>query len=459
MRPNGQLGFDAQETANEVRQTFGLPIFVYIVIHSILFMHNLFVPGVILRGDRAGQRLAAIESFIETPGRLPQLVLETGWPGDWLAHGLIWWMGGPLLLVLVQIGLGVATIAATVGIARALGAAPAAASTAGIVAAVLPGGIMNPHLLVTETWFTAAIALAAWAFVEAVRRDRAALVVVGMLLLALGGLIRQQGLIFAPTAFVALWFVAPRLRRAAALGVLAAVAISPGVWLGWRYWLGEIGMGETRFDVAYNLRLRAERVLGMAGFDEVEVSQRIDASHFSLVDFIEVAGHYPAAVMRSYIGDLVNVILNPGANHLFVIYLNLIENPSNQDFMYWLSLRDEHGFIAVMQNIYYQGLGFIFALAIMSVIHFGALVAAATGVWYIARYSSPADKRAAWVVFALFATVVATFFGAGLFRWMLRSPLEPLVAAFAGLGLFMLYRLISTRRHRRPDRAVKARGS
>lgn len=421
------------------------PLAVYLLLHAGLVLHNLAVPDAIMRGDRAGQRVDHIESFLAAPDEVGRLVLATGWPGDWLAHGLAWWAGGPLLVVLVQIGLSATAVAATVGIAQALGAGTAASATAGMLAAALPGGIMNPHLLVTESWYTAGFALALWAFAEAVRRDRPGLVVGGMVLMAAAALIRPQGMILAPIAFGILCLVAPHLRRSALIGVIIAVAIAPGLWVGWRNTqTGELGLGPSSFDLPLNLCVRAKRAIQMGDLDRTELG-RCDR-RMGLGDFLNFTWQHPIPIARTYVTDSSNMLLNPGANHLFGHYLKIIQTPGWAQVRYWQRLVDEKGPGSLLGAVMAQGAGLITVLLLMGAIHATALLGAALGAWHVKAYGARSAQRAGVLMLVLALAQIATTFATGAVRWAHRAPLEPLIAASAGLGLHWAYTKLRQRR-------------
>jgi len=426
-------------------EMFAWPLVAYLLLHAGLAAHNFLVPGAIMRGDRAGQRLNFIESFVAAPSKLPQIMLASGWPGDWLAHGLLWLMGGSMLVVFVQIMLGALAITATIGIARALGAGTAAAATAGMLAVALPGGIMNPHLLVNESWFAAMVALGLWSLAEAVRRDRGALVIGGMLLMGAAALIRPQGMILAPVALGILYFISPSLRRNAFVGALLAIAIAPGLWLGWRYLqTGEFGLGPSGFDLASNLRLRINRAADIAGLRDRAIDTQSGGPRVTIREFLVFAWQYPIAVIQSFLSDLFNFIFNPGANHLFGHYLKMIQTPD--DYGYWKRILDTKGLLGLFSAILAQGMGLLFTLLLMGLVHVTALFGAAMGLWYVIKYSTRPAQSVAFLILALTATQVAATFVAGIVRWAHRAPMEPVVAALAGIGLYWAYCMLRNRR-------------
>ena len=411
----------------QVGRPVALPIAVYLALHAILLLHNWAVPDVLLRGDRSGQRLENVTAFLNAPGDLDQLMLATGFPGDWLAHGLVWLAGGPLFLVLCQVALGAVSVVATVRIAQILGAAPFAASLAGLLAVVMPGGIMNPHLLVTESWYTAGFTAAIWLAGAAIQQNRRSLVIGSMLLFALAGATRPQGMVLPLAALALIWFAAPSLRRPAVIGALLALLVTPGIWLGWRLAeTGEFAFGSSSFDLAYNLRNRIEKAV--PGLD-------LATDRIGLTEFLTLAAQHPVALAKSYVVDAVNFVLNPGTNHIFGHYLELVSTPESTH--YWRNAVIKGGVGGLLEALWTHK-GVLAVIVLGGVLHLAIVAGALAGIVRALRDHSTVVRRFAAIVLVLALVQFATTFASGIIRWAHRAPLEPVIAAFAGLGLCWL---------------------
>jgi hypothetical protein len=426
-----------QSYARELPYGFDKPVIrigvllclAFIGIHACLFLFDIANPGAFLRGDRAIDRLDHINQLLSA--RSPTIAgaaLNSGVPGDFLQHAVLYAIGGRQLLIVSQIALGVLTLVLVyLFVARALASVKIGAAAAALVI-VMPGGLLNPHLLVTESWFTAFLVAGTISICWAVVRSRGTLsygyLYLGFACLGLASSIRPQGLLIPLVLAAYIATVVPSARRASLLAALLAYGIFPISWMALRLLLvGDFGLGPSNADLQTNLALRADRILLLP----------LDSTgRLGLLPFIELAMAHPLAFLNTLYTDAFNLLLNPGANHLFGYYLGLGETP---DGFSWLKTRDQLGMAGVIAELLRRN-GLLVALfAVWAAIHATLLF----GVGRAGALVSRAGRQTPtwiWIVLIVIVTTLLSGFAAGLVRWNLRSGVEPLLAILAAYGLF-----------------------
>jgi hypothetical protein len=140
---------------------------------------------------------------------------------------------------------------------------------------------------------------------------------------------------------------------------------------------------------------------------------------------------HPLAFLNTLYTDAFNLVLNPGANHMFGYYLGLGETP---DGFSWLKTRDQFGIAGVVAELFKRNGPLVALFAIWTIIHAVVLFGVGRAGLIILR----AHRGAApwiWIVMIVIATTLMSGFAAGLVRWNLRSGAEPLLAILAAYGL------------------------
>lgn len=424
-------------------QTAGLlrvarvPLLLYFALHAALFAFDLQHPEAFLRGDRAGPRLELVQQAQQAgAGGLGQLFLTTGLPGDYIVFVPFYGPFGPYGVILAQLLAGALTLLITAGLAITLGASARTATAAGILYCLLPGALMDPHLLVTETFFTTAFAGALWALAHAARTGSNRGVWLGMGLLALSAFIRPQALPLGLVAAVPLFVISRPLRRDAVLAPLLWLLVFPGTWLLWRYLqVGEFGLGPSMFDIGINLKIRADRmalITPIPGWVPMDWTSP-NPARMTAAAFLDLGLHYPRALLSTLASDLMNFVANPGANALFGIYLQYY-TPSS-DVFFWKHTIDSGGLPAVIREVFGNSsngrLALVFVLT-------GVLQALAVGGAVLGTIHVLVRREtlsAASVVILVCLAESAVVFVAGIVRWTHRAPLEPVIAALAVIGL------------------------
>jgi hypothetical protein len=398
---------------------------LYLCVHGGLFLFDLSDPAAFLRGDRGMSRFAKIQEVLQAdPHSFQNAILNLGPPGDFLQHALLYGIGGSYALIAFQIALQLLTLVVVYTVATRLTGNVIAAMAAGLFLIVMPGALMNPHLLTTETWFTGFLMLGMALILFSMDSDgrivSTSSCYAGFVGLALASAVRPQGILVPFVIAGCLSIVLRQNARKVFAGALLSCAIFPVSWMTLRFLLvGDFGLGEYDADFAMNLALRADRILGVP----FETTGRL-----SLSAFAAIALAHPAATVNSIYSDALNLIFNPGANHLFGYYLRLFDG---HDGFYWYDVRDKSGLVGVVVELLKQNATFLVLFVIWTILHLTILSGVAVALWRGHRMRS-----SLWIAVAVAATLIVSAFAAGQVRWDHRAATEPLLALLAAYGWF-----------------------
>jgi hypothetical protein len=405
-----------------------LPVGIaYFCIHGALFLYDVRNPSAFLSGDRSTGRIVRIADFISAPSDYWTLLVHP-FPGDFAVHAILYRLGGQYFVIGAQIFLQFAILLGVyLCISRLLGRA--AAVFGGLLLIVMPGALMNPHMLVTETWFSAFLSLGVLFFCLAIN-DRRELKSTSYLLaafvsLALATFIRPQGLLLPISMALALTTIIKRGRTPILIGVAASYLIFPLSLMIIRFLTaGDFSLGESEADLGTNLLLRANRVLYNSF---LEPGQKL-----TILQFLKIAVAHPLATLNTFYADAANLFLNPGSNHLVGSYLKLYDP---KDFRFWVSMLDRAGPVGVIGQILREDLPFLTTFAVWMIIHMIVLVGVSAACFQALRWKRNTPPWV-WLVLVATFTYLVTAFAAGQLRWSHRTGVEPLLVILAAWGFF-----------------------
>jgi hypothetical protein len=404
--------------------------FAFLCVHGGLFLFDLAHPDAILHGDRAHGRLKTIMGILEaTPAELPNRIFNStsGVPGDFLQHTVLYGIGGPYLVIVCQIILQMLTLVMIYVAAVRLTGKTAVAVAAGLFMVVMPSTLMNPHLLTSETWFAALLTAGALLVFQSVDPARQSIIAryyyPGVIILALASAVRPQGLLVPAVVAICLLIWARRDYGKIIAGVFLGYLIFPVAWMTARFLvLGDFSIGGSDASLVTNLAIREDRILSLP----IETHATMTPA-----EFLQLAAAHPWATFNTFYSDVLNLLFNPGINHVLTYYLGMF--PFQHAF--WEGVRDRSGLLGVAVELLRQNGGFVALFAIWTVIHFTIVLAAG-----ISAFQAIRDGRQApmWVHISLAVTVliIGCALAAGEVRWNHRAGVEPLLALLAAYGLF-----------------------
>jgi hypothetical protein len=417
-----------RKTAPTTRWLFWVCM-VFLCVHGGLFIFDVTDPSAFIRGDRALDRLAEVNQLLRaSPNSYLPIILNTGAPGDFLQQAVLYSIGGRLFVIFCQIALQLLILVSTCFAALRITKSETIAIVTGAFLLVMPGTLMDPHLLTTETWFTLFLSIGTLSVCQAISADgriiSTFLYYIGFVSLALASSIRPQALL-VPFAIATYLSVAlPRDRGTICAVGLLSYAIFPISWMTLRFlFAGDLSLGASNADLAFNLGLRADRILALP----LETTGRLDVR-----TFFGIAASHPWASLNTIYSDALDLILNPGANHVFGYYLGLFKTP---DGFSWGQIRDQSGVRGVLTELVRTNAGFLVLFVTWTLIHLTVLSGLAIAA-FRAVNGRGRTPLWIWIVFIVVATIVASSFGAGLLRWSHRAGIEPLLALLAAYGLF-----------------------
>jgi hypothetical protein len=412
---------------------------LYLCIHGLLLVYDLGHPAALLVGDRSLLRMEKVTALLAAPpGSGLDVVVRSGAPGDYVLHAALFALGGAPLIIVTQLLVQLVTLVVTYVLARRLTGSARIAAASALLLMVMPGALMNAHLLATETWFAVFLTIGTLLLCLAIgdsgrscgssrssRSSTWAITVCGFVALAAAAFVRPQGLFVPAAAALCLVAVRPRAAGQVAFGLAVCYALFPLSWIALQ-WLaaGQFGVGASDADLGTNLLIRANRMSGLP-FDA-------PGEPLGLLAFLDIAAAHPAATLKTFYTDILNLVFNPGINHVFGLYLGLFD--AVQDRAFWSRTIDQTGAVGVVNEILRQSPTFLAIFVTWAIVH--ALVLVGTAVAAV-RAIAAGQRAPQWIrlVLAVVAVTIASALVAGLVRWAHRSGAEPLLALLVAWGL------------------------
>jgi len=411
-------------------RSFQLAFGAAALLHMGLVAWSIADPSRLLLGDRAITRLKAMQALLESSARLP-VMLQLGAPGDYGVQAFLWSVGGPGLLLAVQLAAFLGSLVLLYWMMRQLDI-PARASGVAIVAyAVLPSNLHQPHTLMSEALFNPLVIVVG---LGAVR-------IFGERSLGLGRatwwgaaagcavLIRAVFLPVLPALSAVL--IAIRGARWRALALANVLAIFPlGIWAGIAHLHGQpFELGGQNFGFRWNLEKRMQR-MGSLGGSPIPASLEHSAG---LADYLAYAFANPVPFARIHATDVANLVVNPGVNHTFGRFLHLF--PMDESTSYWPHLVETQGFLAAARELARRQPA---RIACNAVVTLAWLAFLAVALWGANDLGRGPHRPVACALGLILALVCAGSFAADAVRWGHRSPGEFALAVFFAAGLARL---------------------
>jgi len=411
-----------------VRETgFRFGVLPVALLHLGLSIWSLADPVRVGIGDRAVGRLERAQSLAASSDRIG-FALEQGWPGDYGLHALFLGLGGLPLLLLSQLALFMGTLVLLYVAVRRLAVPPWAAGVAVTAYALLASNLHQPHTVVTEAIFSPAVAVIVFGLAESLRAQslsaRRAIMLGAASAVAIA--LRAVFLPVLPVLSVFLW--ATRSARLGPLLLANFIALIP--LLTWSAVQAAhdqpVKLGGEGFSLEHNLAGRMRRMNAMGGD---AVPERL-AQEAGVGDYLAYSVANPAPFVRASVTDGVMLIVNPGVNLVYGVFLGLFDR--SEDTAYWVPLMDEHGPVVVGMELLRREPARLFWNTFGVVTWATFCLVSLVGVVRMAR--GP-DRSLALALCLLLAVLSAATFASHAVRWSQRSPMEFALAIFFAVGL------------------------
>lgn len=416
-------------------------------VHLAMYGYDLAHPDRFMNADRANERFMAVQGFVQalqSGGDVPGYLASRGIAGDWLPHALLYLAGGQYLIIAVQIALVLVSVLCVREMGMRLGLSEPRAAGAALLYGLLPHTLVLPHTLSSEAL---SVPLVVVSFALAMRGIAPAQQAWAGLAIGLSTLVRPVTMLWPPVyaAF------APATWRARAAYLL--VALAPlAVWVGFIYQAtGQLSTGPSGHNLAYNLNLRAERIVESMPAAERPVLPP-GRNTMSLREYLGFAAEHPRAVLAHNVRDLLVLGFKPGIERLVLDYLALFpeERKAVQDSAAgWRAQVDQHGLARGLLEVFRKSPGLV-SISAMSAALFAVLMALALlgAAAALRRGAPPVIRRQRLLLVAFVLYVVATAQVVDAAQSRHRAPAEFALCLLALAGWSLLAR--SSRSGRSP---------
>lgn len=408
--------------------SFAVLLLGFAALHVAMIAYDLGHPERFLNADRAVSRLQVIERFSEAwhaGADLRPFLAGGGIVGDWLPQAILHLAGGPLAVIVAQVLLALAAIFWVREIALRLALPEAAARAAAVLYGLLPHTLVLPHQLSSEALFVPLVVLSFALVLRGASPSRQAAAGLAM---GMAVLVRPITLAWPAIHALCAWRARPAARLAYLLAGLAPLAL----WVLFVHsQTGEVSMGPSKHDLAWNLHQRVQRMAPQ--LPPAERFADAGRERLSLGEYARFVLSHPGPAAAHAARDMMALGLKSGIERVVVDYLDLypgsrgLQDPSSG----WRKRLEQHGVARGLWQIAqeYPGLftasfgGAALFIAFMALALVGALRFLRTG-------------RVMLVIFVLYVFATATVVDAAQSRH--RAPAEFALCILAVTGFWAL---------------------
>ena len=426
---------------------------LFLLLHSGFLVQGFSNPESFMAGDRAATRLEKIRYVFLgdshrpdadavsvqaptdlSPGvfSLKARLIETGTPGDYAIHGVFYRLGGEFGVIVVQLVCWYIALLCLYQLALLIGCSARFALLAVILYMILPGSLIYPHELASESLYNPLTLIGMYALCS--HREsgfRYWKLLLGVSLLALAIALRFQ-LVLYPFVLAMVIAVYDRQRRIPQIALICAISfLIPISWaLFVKSQTGEARIKSSDNDVALEFYKTAQRVSSVGNFEFDETNYPDHTMGVS--EFVGFISKHPTAYLRLKALHVVNLAANPGIYSLMGHHLNLLEGAG--DKQYWQQLRNREGYGGVLREIIQRGPGLAITIALSLVAWCLFLLMAVLGFFIFLRNPIPMKgTKAVLLSFAIYSCVIVQV--SNDVRWGHRTPIEFFLAILCVIAL------------------------
>ncbi len=310
-----------------------------------------------MAGDRATARLEKIE-FVFGDGDLSQTPLagrlvKAGTPGDYIFQGVLYSLGGKPLVIAVQLLLAYLALLFTYQLALLIGCSPRMAFAAVLLYMVLPGSLILPHELASESLYNPLVIIGLCLICKTLEEPfHAPTFCLGLFLLAVAIGVRVM-LVLYPFLLTFIFGFAGRQHRTLRIALVLAICfIIPLAWaLFVRTQTGQMSVKSHDNNPTLEFYKTAESmaVVGHYEFD----GAAYPSGTMPAGEFLGCIAKHPVAYAKLKAMHTANLVLNPGIYSLLGHHLRLLEGAGDTKF--WKGVRDREGYPGVLREIIHRG--------------------------------------------------------------------------------------------------------
>ncbi len=425
--------------------------FAFIVVHGLLLGFGLANEDSLLSGDRANSRNATISyvfdidkiggdnvsretrSTMDPMLHIGDRILKSGHPGDYLISGVILKLTNDKILVLFQLLLALVSTFCVYALLLYFGFSVRAATLTTLFYLLLPGSLLPPHQLSTESLFIPCAIIGCYLLIISDKNPGLGIAFLsGLLLFSVAIFVRPQ-LIFFPLLLVVVYllFSAKKLNTIF-FTIIPVSLLFSAIWVvvvvsnDVRFTLGgeDRSFGKTLFETAEQM--------AMSGDFEFASDAYLTRS-MPLSDFSKLVIDNPISYLRQRSISTVSFVVNPGTYALVARHLKYIDK--NHNTFYWQHLRARAGIFKSLVEIVKRGPMFSFLIISTALIWCLVVFSAVVGLLSFIK-----DKEVGWfpksllLSLAAYQVAVVTLLSVGA-RWQQRSLVDFIIIILALYGL------------------------
>jgi hypothetical protein len=334
---NENMAYEMAQTEYiETKQTPWKILIFFLAVHSLMLIYDSTHPGVFFHADRAYYRWDVSQGFVSalTKGEVVEFLSSNGLAGDYLFHGLLFFLGGRNAIIIFQVFLALLSGYAVYRIAQLIGLKHKPASVASTLYLALPHTLIYPHQIASEALHCPLLVISLWLIARFWDQKNAFDLVGSSVVLSLATFIRPITLLwpFVPAAVL--------LSRKKAMTSFAYLLLAFVPMILWFSFMlvntGHLTFGESNRDMGHNLYQRIWRMSDAmdatsASSVRAEFLNQGNKGVISLPQYLHFVAEYPGAFISHALRDTFMFSFKSGIERITIDYLE-IDNVNRKSF-------------------------------------------------------------------------------------------------------------------------------
>ena len=423
---------------------------LFVVVHGAIFIHGVLNADSFLAGDRAAGRLETInyvfshpstdltypvltlEPGAESNSTILSRIFESGNPGDYIIQGLLFSVGDRHLVVTFQLLLTFISIYCVYFFVIILRRSPAYAMAGAVIYTLLPGNLIIPHELASESLFTPIVVIGFFMLIYYVeKKPRTWVLATGLLLLTAANFVRPQLGLYP---FVLIVIFAACYHQQWKRHVALILVISFSIPAGWGLYsfsnTGNFNSGGKNHGPGIAFYKTAKRMStnGDYPFDPTAYP----SGKMSVKEIAAEVIKHPFPFLKLKTTEALVLIINPGTYSVAAHHFNLLAGAG--DTAFWKELRDREGITGMALEIFRRGpalIAVIFAgTLVWCLILLGTLIG---GITFLRERISTTASKAILVSYLFYGLIIVLV--SSETRWTHRNPVEFVIVILFITGL------------------------
>ena len=423
---------------------------LFVVVHSAIFIHGALNADAFLAGDRAVGRLETINYVFSHPSTdqtypvsilepdagsdstILSRIFESGNPGDYLLQGLLLSVGDRHLVVTFQLLLTIISIYCVYFFVIILSRSPSYAMAGAVIYMLLPGNLIIPHELASESLFTPIVVVGFFMLIYYVeKKPRTWVLASGLLFLTAANFVRPQ-LSLYPFVLLVIFAACYHQRWKSHVVLILTICFSiPACWGLYSYsHTGNFSPGGKNHGpgIAFYKTVERMSVNGDFSFDP----SAYPSGKMSITELAAVVIEHPIPFLKLKATEALVLIINPGTYSLAAHHFNLLAGA--RDTAFWKQLRDREGITGMVLEIFRRGpvlIAVIFAGTLLwCLILLGTLIG---GIAFLRERISNTASKAILVSYLFYGLIIVLV--SSEIRWTHRNPVEFVIIILFVIGL------------------------